>query len=195
MIGGGTVHYKAGEQPGPVYEELSRARQRAAMHFLNDSVFRTPEYLIKPEISARVEPGGMLRRIGGAKDRVLNSVLQDSRLNSLLEGEAVAKNPNDAYSLVDMIDDLQHGLWSELYTSAPKIDPYRRSLQSAYLTNIDTKLNGERTPAAAAGGRGGGRGAAGGAGRVVRRREVPAPRRALGAPAAGSRGRVEIGRP
>jgi hypothetical protein len=161
MIGGGTVHYKAGEQPGPVFEELSKARQRAAIHFLNDSVFATPHYLINPEIGARVEPGGMLRRIGGAQSRVLNSVLQDSRLNSLLEGEATAKNTSDVYTLGDMLDDLQHGLWSEIYTTAPKIDPYRRQLQNAYLSNIDTKLNGERGPAAAAAGRGGGRGGAG----------------------------------
>jgi len=161
MIGGGTVHYKAGEQPGPVYEALSKSRQRAAMHFLNDSVFRTPEYLIRPDIGARIEPGGMLRRIGGAQDRVLNSVMQDSRLNSLLEGEATAKNHADVYSLGEMLDDLQRGVWSEAYTNAPKIDPYRRALQSQYLTNIDTKLNGDRTPAAAAGGRGGGRGGAG----------------------------------
>jgi len=162
MIGGGTVHYKAGGQPGPVFEALPKARQRAAMHFLNDSVFRTPDYLIKPEISARVEAGGMLRRIGGAQNRVLNSVMQDSRLNALLEGEATAKNPADVYSLGDMLDDLQRGIWSELYTSAPKIDPYRRALQSQYLTNIDNKLNPERPAAAAAGGgRGGGRGGAG----------------------------------
>jgi hypothetical protein len=162
MIGGGTVHFKAGEQPGPVFEALPKARQRAAMHFLNDSVFRTPEYLIRPEISARVEAGGMLRRIGSAQNRVLNSVMQDSRLNSLLEGEATAKNPTDVYSLGDMLDELQRGIWSEVYANAPKIDPYRRALQSQYLTNIDSKLNPER-PAAPApgGGRGGGRGGAG----------------------------------
>jgi hypothetical protein len=162
MIGGGTVHYKAGEQTGPVFEALSKSRQHGAMKFLNDSVFRTPEYLIKPEISARVEPGGMLRRIGGAQNRVLNSIMQDSRLNSLLEGEATAKNQADVYTLGDMLGELQRGIWSEAYAGGQKTDPYRRSLQSQYLSNIDTKLNGDRTaPAAAGGGRGGGRGGAG----------------------------------
>jgi hypothetical protein len=162
MIGGGTVHYKAGEQTGPVFEALSKSRQHAAMKFLNDSVFRTPEYLIKPEISARVEAGGMLRRIGGAQDRVLSAIMQDSRLNALLEGEATAKNTAEVYSLGDMLDELQHGIWSEAYAGGQKTDPYRRALQSQYLANIDAKLNDERTGAAAAGGRGGGRGGAGG---------------------------------
>jgi hypothetical protein len=61
-----------------------------------------------------------------------------------------------------MLDDLQRGVWSEVYATAPKIDPYRRALQSQYLTNIDNKLNPERPAAApAGGGRGGGRGGAG----------------------------------
>jgi hypothetical protein len=153
MIGGGTVQYKAGGQTGPVFVEMSKSRQKAAIHFLNDSVFRTPTYLIKPEISARIEPGAMLTRIGGAQTRVLGSVLQDQRLNALLEGEATAKNSNDVYSLADMVDDLQHGVWSEIYGTAPKIDPYRRQLQNAYLTQVDGKLN--HVAAAAAGGRGG----------------------------------------
>ncbi|HTE45925.1 MAG TPA: zinc-dependent metalloprotease, partial [Gemmatimonadaceae bacterium] len=50
MIGGGTVHYKAGGQPGPVFVAIPKARQRAAMHFINDSVFKTPTYLIRPDI-------------------------------------------------------------------------------------------------------------------------------------------------
>ena len=66
-------------------------------------------------------------------DRVINSVLQDARLNRLLEGEAVARNKNDAYSLVDMIDDMQPGLWSELYTRARSI-----RIAASCRTNIST---------------------------------------------------------
>jgi hypothetical protein len=141
MIGGGTVHYKAGGQSGPVFERLSKARQQGAMRFLSDSVFATPTYLIRPDIEGRIEAGGMLTRIGNAQNRVLNQLLVDQRLNLLLEGTATAKNPKDVYSLTEMLDDLQHGIWSELSTSAPKIDSYRRLLQNNYLTQVNNKLN------------------------------------------------------
>jgi hypothetical protein len=141
MIGGGTVHYKAGGQTGPVFEGLSKARQQGAMRFLNDSVFKTPAYLIRPAIEARIEPGGMLARIGSAQNRVLNQVLIDQRLNLILDGTATAKNTKDVYTLTEMLDELQRGIWSELASGAPKIDPYRRLLQNNYLTNVNGKLN------------------------------------------------------
>jgi hypothetical protein len=148
MIGGGTVVYKSGSQKGAVFAAIPRARQQAAMHFLNDSVFATPTYLIRPDIESRIEPGGMLTRIGNAQTRVLSQVLQDQRLNFLLDGEATAKNPNDVYSLADMLDDLQRGIWSELAAAAPKIDPYRRALQNTYLTQMNAKLNPSTAQAA-----------------------------------------------
>ena len=57
MVGGGTVQYKSGTQTGPVYASLSKARQAGAVKFINDQVFRTPTYLIRPEIASRIERG------------------------------------------------------------------------------------------------------------------------------------------
>jgi hypothetical protein len=148
MIGGGTVHYKAGGQPGPVFEPISKSRQQAAMHFLNDSVFTTPVYLIRPDIESRIEPGGMLSRVGRAQSQVLGQVLVDQRLNFLLDGSATAKSSGDVYTLAQMLDDLQHGIWSELSSGAPQINPYRRLLQNNYLTQINNKLNPPATQAA-----------------------------------------------
>ena len=42
VIGGGTVQYKSGSQPGPVYVPLSARRQAEAVKFLNEKVFKTP---------------------------------------------------------------------------------------------------------------------------------------------------------
>jgi len=141
VIGGGTVQYKSGSQPGAVYSGLSRTRQVEAMRFLNEEVFKTPSYLIRPDIASRIEAEGMLARIGGAQNRVLNAVLNDGRMNRLLEEEALAKNGGEVYSLADMLDDLRKGVWSEVAEGSPKIDAYRRQLQNDYLTLIDRKLN------------------------------------------------------
>jgi len=150
LIGGGTVHYKSGSQSGPVYVPISRERQQAAMRFLNDSVFRTPTYLINPAIAARIEPEGMLTRIGNAQNRVLTAVLNDGRMNRLIEGEALAGSGN-SYTLPEMLTELRHGVWSELTSGSPHIDAYRRLLQDNYLDQMDRKINPPEPSAAAAG--------------------------------------------
>ena len=55
------------------------------------------------------------------------------------------------YTLTEMLSDLRHGVWTEIYGTAPvKIDVYRRGVQRAYLTDVGNKIN---PPAAPRGGR------------------------------------------
>ena len=75
----------------------------------------------------------MINRINDAQSRVLNTVFDDGRLNRLLEGEAVASNKADVYTLSNMLDDVRRGVWSEVYTGRPA-DAFRRELQNDYLT-------------------------------------------------------------
>lgn len=145
LVGGGTVQYKSGSQPGPVYVPISRARQAEAVRFINQNVFRTPTYLIRPEIAARIEAQGMIRRINSAQVRVLSNLLNDGRLNRLLEQEALGAA--EPYQLSGMLHDLRRGLWSELFSSRPVIDAYRRDLQLDYLNIIDEKINPPDRPA------------------------------------------------
>ena len=146
VIGGEAVQYKSGSQPGAVYTPLSRARQQEAMRFINENVFQTPTYLIQPAIARRIEAAGMIARITNAQARVLTSMLNDSKLNRLLENEALISNRSEAYSLAQMLDDLKHGVWTELYESSVSIDPYRRTLQNQFLTQVDAKINPPPAP-------------------------------------------------
>lgn len=139
LVGGGRVQYKTGGQPGPVYTPIPRAEQESAVRFLNENVYTTPDYLIKPEIGARIEAGGMVNRINSAQFRSLNTLLNDGRMERLLEWEGT--DGNRAYPLAEMLEDLRSGLWSELGSSRPVIDVYRRGLQNRYLSLIDRKLN------------------------------------------------------
>lgn len=141
VVGGQQVQYKSGSQPGAVYTPLSRARQQEAMRFISENVFQTPSYLIQPAIARRIEAAGMIARITNAQARVLTSLLNDGRLNRLLENDALAPDRRNAYSLASMLDDLRHGIWTELSQSRVSIDPYRRTLQNEFLTQVDRKLN------------------------------------------------------
>jgi hypothetical protein len=139
LVGGGSVQYKSGSQPGAVFTPLPRARQAEAVRFLNENVFRTPTFLIRPEIASRIESGGMIARINNAQTRVLTNLLNDGRMNRLLEQEALARP--EAYALSAMLDDVRRGIWAEIYSSSPRADAFRRELQSDLLTAIDGKLN------------------------------------------------------
>ena len=150
MVGGGTVQYKSGSQPGAVYAPLPRARQAAAVKFINEQVFTTPTYLIREDIAARIEAGGMINRVNNAQVRVLTNLLNDGRLNRLLEREALAKDEDDVYALANMLDDLRRGIWSELGAARPTIDGFRRELQNDFIALIDRKLNPPPAPAGAA---------------------------------------------
>jgi hypothetical protein len=141
LIGGGRVQYKTGGQPGPVYSPIPRAEQVAAVRFLNENVFSTPDYLIRPDIGARIEAGGMVTRINNAQVRPLGTMLNDDRMHRLLELEGVAANRSSVYTLADMLGDVRAGIWSEISAARPVIDVFRRGLQNQYLTLIDRKLN------------------------------------------------------
>ena len=156
LVGGGTVQYKAGGQAGPVYVAMPKARQAEAVQFINDKVFKTPMYLIRPDIAARIEALGMITRINTAQARVLTALLNDGRMNRLLEGEAISTNKANVYTLSGLLDDLRRGIWSEIY-AGQSIDAFRRELQSDYLTQIERKL-APAAPAGAGGGGGGGGG-------------------------------------
>ena len=105
MIGGARCSTSREARRARCTRRYRRARQEEAMRFINENVFQTPTYLIRPEIARRIEAGGMITRITNAQARVLTSVLNDGRLNRLLENEALASDRGSAYSLASMLDD------------------------------------------------------------------------------------------
>jgi hypothetical protein len=153
VVGGAQVQYKSGSQAGPVYRPLARARQVEAVHFLNEHVFATPHYLVRPEIARRVEPDAMIARINRAQLRPLTIMLDDERLDRMLDTQALGTGAAEAYkaapagvagesyALGDMLADVRQGIWSELSAGSVAIDPYRRGLQMGYLTLVNAKLN------------------------------------------------------
>ena len=97
-------------------------------------------WLVRPEIAGRFEAGGMINRINNAQAGVLTAILDDGRLNRLLEGEALAGNKRSTYTLAGLLDDVRRGIWSEIY-AGQSIDAFRRELQSDYLTQVERKLH------------------------------------------------------
>jgi hypothetical protein len=144
VVGGSDTQEKYGGQLGPRFTPLPRARQKAAVRFLNENAFATPDYLLDVQILRRIEAEGALKRIGSAESRLLTELLDTDRLARLSEYEALAgkgKARDDVYSVPELLVDVRHGVWSELAASSVTIDPFRRVLQRAYLAQADSKIN------------------------------------------------------
>lgn len=125
------------EDAGPVYELEPEAKQKEAVDFLNKQLFATPSWLINNEIYSRTGLSG-LSVIGNIQDNILNRLLSTRTLNKLVDAEAA--QGNNAYQVIELLNDLKKGIWSELAAKKP-IDIYRRNLQKSYISILSGLIN------------------------------------------------------
>ena len=131
-------------QTGTRFAAIPKARQVEAVQFLLNNAFKTPTYLTNSDLLRRIEPVGIVARIRTAQTSLLNALLQNARLDRMIEQSALS--PRDAYTPLQLLTDLRAGIWSELSTPTVAIDIYRRNVQRAYLDTIDARLNGGAEP-------------------------------------------------
>ncbi len=146
-VGGIMETPKTIEETGPVYEAVSKAKQKEAVDFLNKQLFATPTWLINEDISGKTGVNPLVT-IGSIQDRTLGRLLSTRTFGKLLDDEAV--HGKNAYSMLEMLSDLKKGIWTELPTRKP-IDMYRRNLQKSYVNTLAEILNPPAPAAGAAG--------------------------------------------
>ncbi|MFK7845706.1 MAG: zinc-dependent metalloprotease [Rhodothermales bacterium] len=134
QVGGIYENRKASDQAGMVYDVVPRANQEAALAFLQENVFDTPIWLLDDSILRRIEPAGAVDRIRGRQVSILNNLLDPTRMQRLIEAEVV--DGENAYTLLEFMEDVKAGLWKELDQTRPEIDTYRRNLQRGYLERM-----------------------------------------------------------
>jgi hypothetical protein len=144
VVGGAESWERAGT--GPRFEPMSRARQREAMQFLAANAFHPPPYILDREILRRIEQEGVIARLHAAQGNVLRTLLAPGRMKRLIEYEALATRPGEAYTAGEMLIDLRRGVWSELTAGRVDVSVYRRNLQRAYLEAFDRQLNPPTDP-------------------------------------------------
>lgn len=141
MVGGVEGQEKYGGQEGVRFQLVPAARQKEAVAFLNEEAFKTPTYLLDPEIMRRIEVKGTMDRVSRAQASLLGELMHRNRLGRMLEFEALARKGEKVYTAAEFLGDLRRGLWRELSLGSVKIDAMRRDLQHAYLDQIDAVLN------------------------------------------------------
>jgi hypothetical protein len=132
-IGGVYRDAKATDQSGPVYTPVSVEDQRAAVAFLTEHVFTTPEWLVNQDVLRRIEGAGALDRMRQLQSSVIARVLDASRLHRMVETALFADG--DSYLPTDLLADVRAAVWGEL-SGRPAIDPWRRQLQRVHLERL-----------------------------------------------------------
>jgi hypothetical protein len=141
VVGGADSHERRGT--GIRFEPVSKTRQAGAVRFLNQRAFQVPGFLVDPQVLRRLESEGAVQRLAVAQGRVVSSLLSPARLNRLVEYEAMAARPADAYTVADLAADMRRGIWGELSGSSVRVDVFRRNLQRAHLAALNNVINGQ----------------------------------------------------
>lgn len=133
LVGAVESQEKYGGQPGVRFTPVPRERQVEAMRFLGEEAFRSPDFLLDPEVLRRIEVQGALDRVGRAQATILAGLLESRRLRRMVEYEELAGSPGEVYTLAEMLGDLRREVWSELAAPSVRVDALRRNLQRAYV--------------------------------------------------------------
>ena len=143
-IGGIMTTPKMVEQPGVVLEFVPEAKQKEAMAFLQEQLFKTPKWLIDNNI-ADYTGSNKLTIISNVQSQALARLLGNSTFDKLFRFEAETQN---AYTANEMVTDLRKGIWSEL-ASHQAIDIYRRNLQKIFVERLIDNLKQDAAAIAA----------------------------------------------
>jgi hypothetical protein len=130
-VGGITTTPKTVEQQGMVVQFVPQSTQKEALTFLNEQLFKTPKWLINPQIT-NLTGGNSLSTISGLQDGVLSRLTSHGTLNKLLRFEAEETAP---YTAIEMLTDLRKMVWTEL-ANHQAIDIYRRNLQKSFTDRL-----------------------------------------------------------
>jgi hypothetical protein len=139
QVGGVVENRTLGGRGGETFVRVSKDKQKEAVKFLLDNAFTTPTKLLNPGIVNQFKYTGAATAITNQQRSLLSSLLSASRITRMFDSEVL--QGDKAYTPVELVDDLQAGLFSELKSDAPKIDPIRRVLQRSYLDILKTEFN------------------------------------------------------
>jgi len=138
-IGGVYEHNKTYEQEGAVYTPVSKEHQKKCMNFIQDQLFKTPQWMLDQDLFSKIEYSGSVERLRSIQVRTLNNILSLGKMARLIENETA--NGIKAYTLTAMMRELRNGIWSET-RSGRKIDTYRRNLQKAHIDQLGFLMTG-----------------------------------------------------
>jgi Met-zincin/Domain of unknown function (DUF5117)/Domain of unknown function (DUF5118) len=147
-IGGIYETPKSEEQAGDIYEPTPKAKQVAALQFLNKQLFTTPTWLLDKSILNKITMPLGNENVNTIQINVLNSLISPTRLNRI---SASANRFNlastDYLSIDELLKEVLKTITVEMITHA-SADLYRRNLQRAFVETLSNTID-LKSPSAA----------------------------------------------
>ncbi len=138
FVGGQREHRAAARAgKGPRFVPVPADEQRKAVQFLIEQGLTPPKAFLDPGLLAAFAPAGATLPVEESQALILRSMLS-SRVYSLLHQQSVL-DPK-AYTVLDLMNDVTSGVWTEIGKTGSTIPPLRRSLQREYLRHIELQL-------------------------------------------------------
>ncbi|MEM9928450.1 MAG: zinc-dependent metalloprotease [Bacteroidota bacterium] len=139
-VGGVYGWQRTADENKTVYEVVPATKQKAAVAFINEQIFTTPEWLLEEDILKRISASGVAAQIEGLQASALRNLMSTTRLNRLAEQQALDKN---AYGLMDLMSETKAGVFTEANTNAA----FGRTLQANYVDGLTSLLNNDAAEA------------------------------------------------
>lgn len=135
-IGGVYEFNKKPTQKGNVYVPVSRERQTKSMKWLHENVFETQNWLLDKNILNKIDESGYTKLLANYQNRFLRTLLNTSTLERMINSKII---DNNTYTVLEMINQLNEGIFSEAKSSR-NVDLYRRNLQKSLVTSLESLL-------------------------------------------------------
>lgn len=139
QVGGVVEHRTLGGRGGEAFVRVSKDKQKEAVKFLLENAFITPKKLLNPGLINQFKYNDASGDIVRQQRLLLASLLSTERLSRLADAELLV--PEKAYTSMELVADVQDGLFEELKDSAPKIDPLRRQIQRGYVDILKAEFS------------------------------------------------------
>ena len=131
LVGGvEETRYQAGRGTAP-FKPVPPERQRQAVRFLSEHGFSAPPALVDPEILGRIAPSGGSAALKGSSTDLVRRLVDPDVFQRMAEASTGAPRK---YVGIDLLTDLNDGIFKELDAKAPKISLHRRDIQRNYVT-------------------------------------------------------------
>ncbi len=146
-IGGVVESRTLGGRGTESFTRVSKEKQQEAVKFLLDNALTTPTKLLSPAIVNRFQYSGVASEVMSQQRTLLTSLLGNTRIRRLMDAEIL--DADKAYSALNLVNDVQDGVWSELKAGQPKVDTCRRALQRVYVEHLKNEVAPKDEAAAA----------------------------------------------
>ncbi len=138
-VGGAIEDFKTYDQNEPVYVPIPKAKQRRAIQFLDNHLFKTPAWLVDIDLISRKEASGNLDRIQGIQDGTIGLLFNSGRLLRMADQEVLYGS--DVYTLGELFADLESVVFEDL--ASGNTDHYRRNLHRTMIRKYKQLLESE----------------------------------------------------